>query len=62
MSFLDLDIYLNWNLIKWRNRNMTYEQNTNTGYKGHYWTEVMSLDDMRATEDDIRRYYEQKRY
>ena len=42
--------------------NMIQQQNINTGYKGHYWTEVISIDDMRATEDDIRRYYESKRY
>ena len=38
------------------------QQNTNTGCKGHYWTEVMSLDDMRATDEDMERYYESERY
>ena len=42
--------------------NMNTQQNTNTGYKGHYWTEVISIDDMRATQEDIERYYESKRY
>ena len=44
------------------NRNMTQQQNTNTGCKGHYWSKIQNLDEMKATEDDIRRYYEQKRY
>ena len=41
---------------------MLAEKKTNKGCSGHYWTKVMVLDDMRATEDDIRRYYESKRY
>ena len=31
-------------------------EKTNTGCKGHYWTKVMSLNDMRASKSDIIGY------
>ena len=38
---------------------MTQEkQNTNTGCKGHYWTDVQNIEDMKATKEDMERYYE----
>ena len=34
----------------------------NKGLKGHYWTEVQNIEDMRATQEDMERYYEQNQY
>ena len=31
---------------------------TNKGCPGHYWTEVQSIEDMKATQEDMERYYE----
>ena len=38
------------------------QQNTNKGCIGHYWTDVQNIEDMRATQEDMERYYEQKQY
>ena len=31
----------------------------NKGCKGYYSTEIKNLDDMKATQEDMERYYEQ---
>ena len=38
------------------------QQKTNKGCKGHYWTQTQNLEDMRATNEDMERYYEQNQY
>ena len=36
---------------------------TNKGCIGHYWTEVQNIEDMKATQEDMERYYyEQNEY
>ena len=44
------------------NRIMT-QQKTNKGCKGHYWTKVENIEDMKASEHDTWwYYYEQNEY
>ena len=38
---------------------MLAEKKSNKGCKGHYWTDVQNIEDMRATQEDMERYYEQ---
>ena len=38
------------------------QQKTNKGCKGYYWTDVQNIEDMKATKEDMVRYYEQKQY
>ena len=35
---------------------MTNNKYINKGCKGHYWTELMTLEQLTATESDIERY------
>ena len=38
------------------------QQKTNKGCKGHYWSDVQSIEDMKATDEDMEAYYEQNEY
>ena len=38
------------------------QQKINKGCIGHYWTDTQNIEDMRATDEDMERYYESKKY
>ena len=41
---------------------MANTQSTNKECIGHYWTNIQNIEDMKATKEDMERYYEQNEY
>ena len=50
------------NELDYRRYRIMTQQNTNKGCIGHYWTNVQNIEDMKATLEDMERYYEQNEY